>query len=78
MERKEKFDYLWKIVFLIIFGLLIGVAGIYTIIRFPFTIGTLVYLLFGLSGAVFCGFGAASFIKEYITIKKNDKKFNNR
>jgi uncharacterized membrane protein YeaQ/YmgE (transglycosylase-associated protein family) len=78
MEQKEKLDYLWKIIFLIVFGLIIGFAGIYTIIKFPFTIGTVIYMLFGIAGAVFCGWGAASFIKEYITIKKNDKKFNNR
>ena len=76
MTGKEKFSYWWKILFLIIFGIVIGMAAVYTIIALPFNFGTLVYLLFGLAGFALCEWAASKLIREYYTVKRNDANFN--
>ena len=72
MSGKEKFDYWWKIIFLIIFGLIAAFAAVYTIVSYPFSFLTLVYFVGMGGGAVFCVWAVKTLIKEYYYWK--DKK----
>ena len=74
MSGKEKFEYFWKIAFLVIFGLIIGVAGVYTVATYPFSLATVIYGLFAVSGLGACGLFSWKLIKEYIETRKAEKE----
>ncbi len=65
MTRKDKADYWFKIAFIVIFAVIIGAAGIYTIVSYPFSLLTLLYFALGCAGAFGCGWIAKKLIKEY-------------
>lgn len=71
MDKKEKFDYWWKIIFFIIVCPILAAAGIYTLFFNPFNWLNVIYFLGMGGGAVFSGYWVVTLIKEYI---QNSKK----
>jgi hypothetical protein len=65
MDKKEKFDYWWKIIFFIIICPILAAAGIYTLFFNPFNFLNLIYFLGMGGGAVLSGYAVAVLIKEY-------------
>jgi len=65
LNRKEKFDYWWKIIFFIIFCLISATAAVYTLVAFPFNILNVVYFLGEGLAAAGTGFLAYTLLKEY-------------
>lgn len=65
MTTKEKFDFWWKFIFLIVFGIATGAAAVYTLVAFPITVLTIIYVLGMGSGSFFSFYMARTIFKEY-------------
>ena len=65
MSGKEKFDYWWKIIFLAIMCLIGLAAGVYTLVKFPFSLLILLYVVMAVVLGGLSGLGARALFKEY-------------
>lgn len=74
MTAKEKFDFWWKFIFLIVFGIVTGAAAVYTLVAFPITVLTIIYALGMGSGSFFCFRMARIIFKEYKYWTAKDKE----
>lgn len=74
LTKKEKVGYWVKIIFFAIFGLICAVAGLYTIITYPFSLAVLIFFLgMGVCGTTFCSWVVVKLIKEYFWWIKKEK-----
>ena len=78
LTKKDKAHYWFLFIFLPLFGLIIGGSAIYVAFSgvYAFSLPVFIYLLFGVGGAIFCGWCMSWLVKEYkhwISKEKEDK-----